>query len=106
MVKMKKPRILVADDDTSIRKFDYDRHTVYLNSHEVNLNGTEYKLLTYLVMNAGRVIAPQLILEKVWGQEYIDKPRVLWVNISRLRRKLKTFNRGSVIYIPNPVSVI
>lgn len=79
-------------------EIDYNRHTVCLKGQEINLTGTEYKLLTYLAMNAGRVIAPQFILEKVWGQEYINKPRVLWVNISRLRRKLKAFN-GAHDYI-------
>jgi DNA-binding response OmpR family regulator len=67
---------------------DYNSQRVYIKSQEVNLTSTEYKLLSYLTLNAGRVVSPQFILERVWGQSFIDKPRVLWVNLSRLRHKL------------------
>lgn len=68
---------------------DYDNETVYIKGQEVNLTNTEYKILAFLTINAGRIISSQLIIEKVWGQEYIAKSRILWVNLSRLRRKLK-----------------
>jgi DNA-binding response OmpR family regulator len=70
-------------------EIDSNNHMVYLKGHELDLTATEYKILTFLSMNAGRIISQQLILEKVWGDDYIGKPRVLWVNLSRLRRKLK-----------------
>jgi DNA-binding response OmpR family regulator len=67
---------------------DYNSKRVYIKEQEVNLTLTEYKLLCYLTLNAGRIVSPQFILEKVWGQNFVDKPRVLWVNLSRLRHKL------------------
>ncbi len=79
-------------------EIDYNNHIVYLKGQEVNLTGTEYQILTYLAQNAGRVIAPQFILEKIWGQENMDKLRRLWVNISRLRSKLKSDDGGAYIY--------
>jgi DNA-binding response OmpR family regulator len=69
-------------------EIDYVRQRVYLKGQEVELTKTEYNILTFLAMNAGRVINSQFILEKVWGEAYIDKYRMLWVNVSRLRRKL------------------
>ena len=69
-------------------EINYIQQRVYLKGREVNLTRTEYKILAYLSMNAGRVIDSQHILEKVWGEKYIDKPCILWVNLSRLRRKL------------------
>jgi DNA-binding response OmpR family regulator len=67
---------------------NYDNQQVLLKGKEIELTSTEYRILSYLTMNAGRIIAPEFILEKIWGQKYVNSPRVLWVNICRLRRKL------------------
>jgi len=73
-------------------EIDYNNHMVYIKGQDVNLTNTEYEIMAFLTINAGRIISPQLILEKVWGEDYIGKPRVLWVNLSRLRRKLKEWD--------------
>ena len=80
-------------------EINYNQHSVYLKSHELNLTAIEYKILAFLTMNAGRLISTQLILEKVWGEDHIEKKPLLWVNLSRLRRKLKEFdNTRDYIY--------
>ena len=67
---------------------DFARHRVTLRNQEVNMTATEYRLLSYLARNAGRVLTPDQIVEKVWGEEYIGEYHLLRVNIARLRRKL------------------
>lgn len=67
---------------------DFTRRRVTLGGQEVNLTATEYKLLSYLARNAGRVLTPNQILEMVWGEEYADESHVLRVTVSRLRQKL------------------
>ncbi len=67
---------------------DFTRHMVMLNGEELDLTATEYHLLSYLARNAGMVVTPDQILEKVWGEEYIGEHHLLQVNISRLRQKL------------------
>jgi DNA-binding response OmpR family regulator len=67
---------------------DFTRRRVTLGGQEVNLTATEYRLLSYLVRNAGRVLTPNQILETVWGEEYTDESHVLRVTVSRLRQKL------------------
>lgn len=67
---------------------DFAHHRVTLHNEEVNLTATEYRLLSYLTHNAGRVVTPDQILEKVWGEEYIGEYHILRVNIARLRQKL------------------
>jgi DNA-binding response OmpR family regulator len=79
-------------------EIDFNRQTVLLGGRDVILTATEYKILTYLASNAGRIVAPEHILEKVWGQKFLDKRRLLWVNISRLRRKLNN-DKGKTNYI-------
>ncbi len=68
---------------------DFVRHRVTAGSQEVNLTATEYRLLAYLVHNAGRVVTPDQIIQAVWGEEYIGEAHLLQVNMARLRQKLK-----------------
>lgn len=45
-------------------------------------------MLSYLAHNAGRVVTPDQILQKVWGEDYIGETHLLQVSIARLRKKL------------------
>jgi two-component system, OmpR family, KDP operon response regulator KdpE len=76
-------------------EIDYGRHMVFVRGTEVNLTDTEYKILSFLAMNAGRIIAPEYILEKVWGSNCLNKHHMLWVNMCRLRNKLDQVYAGS-----------
>ena len=68
---------------------DISRHYVAHNGVEVKLTATEYKLLAFLIGNAGRVLTHQTILKQVWGMEYMDNIEYLRVFISQLRKKLE-----------------
>jgi len=68
---------------------DYSQHRVTLHGEETNLTAIEYRVLSYLAHNTGRVLTPDQILNKVWGEEYIGESHLLQVNIARLRQKLK-----------------
>jgi DNA-binding response OmpR family regulator len=67
---------------------DFVRHRVSLDGQELSLTATEYRLLSYLARNAGRVATPDQILEEVWGEDYLGESHLLQVNMARLRRKL------------------
>jgi DNA-binding response OmpR family regulator len=68
---------------------DFARHLVTLSNENINLTATEYKMIAYLAMNAGRVITAGQLLEHVWGEEYSGSDHLLQVNIGRLRQKLQ-----------------
>lgn len=68
---------------------DFVQHRVLLAGSELNLTPVEYRLLAYLVANAGRVVTQDLLLEHVWGEEYAGESHLLQVNINRLRRKIE-----------------
>jgi DNA-binding response OmpR family regulator/signal transduction histidine kinase len=68
---------------------DYAQHQVLLADRLVQLSRTEYKLLSTLARNAGRVMTHELLLERVWGAEYNREVDFIWVYISRLRRKIE-----------------
>jgi len=67
---------------------DFASRRVMIKDTELKLTSTEYKLLSYISLNAGRVITPDQLLDKVWGEEYMGAPHLLQVNIARLRKKL------------------
>lgn len=67
---------------------DFASHRVMVGDKELKLTSTEYRLLSYISGNAGRVVTPDQMLDKVWGEEYIGTPHLLQVNIARLRQKL------------------
>jgi two-component system OmpR family response regulator len=66
-------------------------------SHEVNLAGrplaltaTEFNLLRYMMINTGRVLPREVIVERVWQFERDGKSRILENYIFRLRRMIDT----------------
>jgi DNA-binding response OmpR family regulator len=67
---------------------DYASRRVTVNDKELKLTSTEFKMLSYITLNAGRVVTPDQLLNKVWGEEYEGAAHLLQVNIARLRKKL------------------
>lgn len=68
---------------------DEDAHRVWLEGEEIELSPTEYRLLHYLLLNAGRVVSKSQILERVWDYDFDGDARVVEVYISYLRKKLE-----------------
>jgi two-component system, OmpR family, KDP operon response regulator KdpE len=68
---------------------DRARHRVTLDGRELKLTPIEFKLLTVLATNAGRVLTHQQILAAVWGQTHEGQTHTLRVHMADLRRKLE-----------------
>jgi DNA-binding response OmpR family regulator len=68
---------------------DAAQHQVKLGGKEVSLTPTEYRILACLAQNVGRIVTQDILLEHVWGAEYLGESHMLQVNINRLRRKLE-----------------
>jgi DNA-binding response OmpR family regulator len=67
---------------------DVAQHLVTME-REIELTPTEYRILVYLAQNSDHVVTQDLLLEHVWGSEYVGEGHMLQVNINRLRRKLE-----------------
>lgn len=65
------------------------QHLVSLEGQTLALTPTEYRILEYLAHNVGRIITQDLLLEHVWGSEYVGESHMLQVNVNRLRRKME-----------------
>ncbi len=67
---------------------DFTTHEVRVGDEVVRLTSTEYRLLEELVRHAGKILPHQVLLERVWGPEWVADPSYLKVYIRRLRQKL------------------
>jgi DNA-binding response OmpR family regulator len=68
---------------------DLDNHKVWVDSSEVKLTPTEFRLLAYLVQHQGRLLTHREILQAVWGPEYGDDIDSLRMFIRALRQKIE-----------------
>jgi two-component system KDP operon response regulator KdpE len=83
--KEQKDEVFVAED----LKIDFLKRQVNIGTREIHLTPIEYRLLTVLVRNAGRVMTHRQILKEVWGPPYIEQTHYLRVFMNQLRKKIE-----------------
>jgi len=67
---------------------DRESHDVTVGGTPVELTAKEFDLLAFFMANAGVVVSRDLLLDRVWGQEYPGGTRTVDVHVAQLRRKL------------------
>ena len=70
-------------------RVDLSRRTVHRDEEPVHLTALEYRLLTVLVANAGRVLTHRQLLKDVWGPSYVESSHYLRIYVGHLRQKLE-----------------
>ncbi len=70
-------------------RLDLTKREVRVDGREIHLTPIEYRLLTYLARNAGKVLTHRQILKEVWGPPYASQTHYLRVFMAQLRRKLE-----------------
>jgi len=68
---------------------DYAKRRVTVDDLEVHLTQTEYRLLTLLIANKGRVLTHNYILRQIWGYDEVGDTRTVRVFMANLRRKIE-----------------
>jgi len=69
-------------------ELDQEAHQVLRAGRPIELSPTEYRLLRYLLLNAGRVVSKAQILEQVWQYDFGGDAGVVEKFVSNLRRKI------------------
>ncbi|WP_059005811.1 response regulator transcription factor [Streptomyces specialis] len=69
-------------------ELDEDAHQVRRGGVVVELSPTEFRLLGYLLVNAGRVLSKSQILDRVWSYDFGGDPRIVESYVSYLRKKI------------------
>ena len=84
----------ISEESESIFKngdlvVDYPAGTAYLKGEELSLTPIEYKLLSLLAQNAGKVLTHTYIIDKIWGNSVDSDVASLRVFMASLRKKIE-----------------
>jgi two-component system response regulator RegX3 len=66
-------------------RMDIDARRLYVNDEEIKLRKKEFALLRLLLENPGRVLTREVLIDRVWGSDYVGDTKTLDVHIKRLR---------------------
>ena len=83
---------------------DFDKRLISLNGQNVHLTQVEYKIVSLLAQNAGKVLTYDTILTHVWGPYIEQNNQILRVNMANVRRKLEE-NHAEPQYILTEVGI-
>jgi two-component system KDP operon response regulator KdpE len=86
-------RVASPDDEATLivkgLEINFAAHTVLRDGREVRLTPIEFKLLSALAHNRGRLMTSRALLGEVWGSAYANDGPLLRTHIANLRRKLQ-----------------
>lgn len=83
---------------------DFEKRLVLLEGKEIHLTQIEYKIVSMLAQNAGRVLTYDHIITSLWGPYALKDNQILRVNMAHIRRKLEC-NPAEPQYIFTEVGV-
>jgi two-component system, OmpR family, KDP operon response regulator KdpE len=79
-------------------EIDLAAHRVRRDGDEIHLTPIEFKLLTVLLGNRGRLLTHNDLLGQVWGPAYVDARQTLRAHISNLRHKIEPADGARLIH--------
>lgn len=68
---------------------DPERHEVVIRGRVARLPLKEFELLELLLANAGKVMTRDVLIDRVWGLDYVGDTKTLDVHVKRLRSKVE-----------------
>lgn len=68
---------------------DNDEKQLYVDGEPVKLTATEYKILEFLMINAGRVFSAEQIYSHVWNEDSYSVENTVMVHIRHIREKIE-----------------
>jgi two-component system OmpR family response regulator len=86
-------RLCIAD-----LEMDLIGRTVHRAGQAIELQAQEFRLLEYLMRNAGRVVTRAMLLEHVWKLNFDPRTNIVETHMSRLRAKLTRDNAKDLIH--------
>jgi two-component system OmpR family response regulator len=79
-------------------EMDLIARTVHRAGHAIDLQAQEFRLLEYLMRNAGRTVTRTMLLEHVWKLNFDPRTNIVETHMSRLRAKLDRQNAKDLIH--------
>ena len=75
--------------DFGILKADFEKREIHVKDKKLDLTLKEFELLEILIKNKGKILTRDMLLDKIWGYEYIGETRTVDVHIRYLRKKVE-----------------
>lgn len=96
---MRRPSASVISDQLIVGKIavDLQKHIVAIDSLQVNLGPTEYRLLVTLMQSPERVFSREQLLDHVWGISANVDTRTVDVHVGRLRKVIEVGANKNII---------
>lgn len=69
-------------------KLDLDNYKVYVDGRDIILTKREFDILQELILNRGRIITREILMERVWQYEYMGNVRIIDNHIKNIRKKI------------------
>ncbi|EJT5940122.1 TPA: response regulator transcription factor [Clostridium perfringens] len=73
---------------------NFKTREVIKGTQNVELTLKEFELLKLLIKNKGNILTRELLLDKIWGYEYIGETRTVDVHIRHLRKKIESDDKN------------
>jgi two-component system, OmpR family, response regulator RegX3 len=70
-------------------RLEPETRRAYVRGEEVHLRRKEFELLRLLMENPGRVLTRDVLIDRVWGSDYVGDTKTLDVHIKRLRAQIE-----------------
>ena len=70
-------------------RIDPERYEVFVRREPVDLPPKEFALLELLIRNAGRVLTRDILIDRIWGADYVGDTKTLDVHVKRLRGRIE-----------------
>ena len=69
-------------------KLDLDNYKVFVDDKEVILTKREFDILHELILNQGKILTREILMERVWQYEYMGNIRIVDNHIKNIRKKI------------------
>lgn len=79
----------IKDDTHSPITLDEQKRLLFLQGKKIDLSPIEYELLSIIFKAKGEAISRNDLLDEVWGLQYAGDPKIVDVNIRRIRQKIE-----------------
>ncbi len=78
---------------------DRDRHEVLVRGDAVAMPLREFELLALLMENAGRVLTRDMLIDRIWGFDYVGDTKTLDVHVKRIRSRIEEDPRNPKLVV-------
>jgi two-component system, OmpR family, response regulator RegX3 len=70
-------------------RMDVDRHEVTIDGERVAFPPKEFELLETFLRSPGRLLTRELLIQRIWGDDYVGDTKTLDVHVKRVRQKIE-----------------